>query len=79
MKITPNPKMQPCKSSQIRAHGHCAATNTLCVEFASGGTYHYHDFPAQQYEELCKAESVGKYLHANVKDKFKFAKQEAKK
>lgn len=63
--------MQPAKSSQVKAHGHCAATNTLCVEFANGGKYHYHGFTAEDYAELCKAESVGKHLHANVKGKFK--------
>lgn len=76
---TPNPKMNPCKSSQVKAHGHCAATNTLCVEFKSGGTYHYQNFSAQDYEALRKAESVGKYLQSNVKGKFKFAKQEPAK
>ena len=75
MKPKPNPTMQPCKSSQVKAHGHCAATNTLCVEYASGGCYHYHDVSAAQYAELAKAESAGKYLHANVKGKHKFTKQ----
>lgn len=70
----PNPAMQPCKSSQVKAHGHCAATNTLCVEYASGGRYHYQDVTREQYADLCKAESVGKYLHANVKPKHKFTK-----
>lgn len=41
MNAKPNPVMQPCSSSQVKAHGHCAATNTLCVEYASGGKYHY--------------------------------------
>lgn len=72
---TPTFKMNPCKSSQVKSHGHCSATNTLCVEFANGGTYHYHGFTADDYAELTKAESVGKYLHANVKGKFKFDKQ----
>jgi hypothetical protein len=71
--------MKECNSSQVRRHGHCAATNTLSVEFASGGTYHYHGVNPQQYEELCKAESVGKHLHANVKGKFEFTKHEEKK
>lgn len=74
---TPKFTMQPCKSSQIKAHGHCAATNTLCVEFASGGTYHYHGVSPQQYEELCKAESAGKYLAANIKNQHKYTKQDA--
>ncbi|MEN6540860.1 MAG: KTSC domain-containing protein [Mizugakiibacter sp.] len=74
MNHKPNPTMQPCKSSQVKAHGHCPVTNTLRVEFASGGTYDYHDFTPAHYADLCKAESVGKHLHAQVKGKFKFSK-----
>ena len=73
---TPNFTMQPCQSSQVKAYGHCSATNTLCVEFANGGTYHYHGFSADDYANLTKAESVGKYLHSNVKGKFKHTKLE---
>ena len=70
----PNPTMQACKSSQVKANGHCAATNTLCVEYASGGKYHYEGVTAEQYADLCKCESVGKHLHAHIKGKHKFSK-----
>lgn len=76
MSTKPNPTMQPCKSSQVKAHGHCAETNTLCVEYASGGRYHYAGVSAEQYADLCKAESVGKHLHANIKGKHKYEKAE---
>ena len=74
MNTKPNPTMQPCQSSQIKAHGHCAATNTLRVEFANGGTYDYHGVTPGQYDELRKADSVSKHLHAHIKPKHKFTK-----
>jgi hypothetical protein len=75
MNKKPNPTMQSCESSQVKSHGHCADTNTLCVEYASGGRYHYEGVSAEQYTALCKAESVGKHLHANIKGNHKFTKQ----
>lgn len=72
----PNPAMRACKSSQVKAHGHCAETGTLCVEYASGGTYHYEGVTPEQYADLCKAESVGKHLHAHIKGNHKFNKIE---
>lgn len=76
---TPKFTMQPCKSSQVEAHGHCCDTNTLCVKFKGGGEYHYHGVTPADYEALCKAESVGKFLAANVKGRFDYTKQEASK
>lgn len=73
-KPKPNPTMQACKSSQVKSHGHCAATNTLCVEYASGGRYYYEGVSPEQYAELCKCESVGKHLHAHIKPNHKFSK-----
>ena len=72
--------LTPCESSRIAAHGHCAETNTLALQFyrkgengerVPGATYHYSGFPAEKYADLCDAESVGKFFGAavNVKDK----------
>lgn len=66
--------MKKCGSSQVKAHGHCAETNTLCVEYASGGKYLYEGVTAAQYDDLCKCESVGKHLHAHIKGKHKYTK-----
>lgn len=74
--MKPNPTMHACESSQVKAHGHCAGTNTLCVEFKRGGTYHYEGVTAKQYAELCKCESVGKHLVANIQPKHKVKKIE---
>lgn len=66
--------MTACSSSQVKAHGYDAATKTLAVQFNSGHTYHYHDVTASQYDELCKADSIGSHLHKAIKGMHKYTK-----
>ena len=63
--------MTLCESSRIAAHGHDAATNTLALQFKKkgddgemvpGAVYHYAGFPAERYEQLKSAESIGRYF-----------------
>lgn len=75
--------LQPVTSSQIQAIGYDDATKTLAVQFhgkaGPGSTYHYADVPAQKFEELKKAESIGKYFGAHIKNGgYKYAKVGAK-
>lgn len=72
-------KMTHCKSSQIKSHGFDPVTGTLAVEFHSGHTYHYSGVSAEKHAEMCKAESVGKFLGAHIKGKHDFKKIEKKK
>ncbi|MEO6145908.1 MAG: KTSC domain-containing protein [Sulfuriferula sp.] len=72
--MKPNPTMQPCTSSQIKALGHCAATNTLRVEFKSGGVYDYQGVPAEKFTALTAAESAGKHLQQHIKPHHAFTK-----
>jgi len=58
------------KSSNIRSVGYDPATSTLEVEFSSGGVYRYPQVPAEIHAAMIKAESVGKFFHACVRDKF---------
>lgn len=73
-----NPTMIPCKSSQIKAHGHDPVTNTLVIHFHNGGEYHYAGVSAEKYADLARAESVGSYLHAHVKGTHDYKKIEKK-
>lgn len=74
MTTKPAIPMCSCKSSQVKAFGHDPATNTLAVEFNSGGLYHYAGVPAEVFEEMKKAESVGRFLGQSIKGKFEFSK-----
>ncbi|MBP6421585.1 MAG: KTSC domain-containing protein [Propionivibrio sp.] len=73
MTTKPTIPMCECKSSQVKAFGHDPATNTLAVEFNSG-VYHYAGVPAEVFEEMKKAESVGRFLGQSIKGKFEFSK-----
>ena len=65
----------PVTSSNVKSIGHDADSNTLAVEFKDGSIYHYHDVPKDIHEGLVSAKSVGSYIHANIKGKYKHAKQ----
>jgi hypothetical protein len=75
--VTTKPKaptfaMLKVKSSQIESIGY--ADGTLAIKFAGGGTYHYEGVSAGLFAEMQKAESVGKFFGAHVRNKFKHAK-----
>ena len=68
-------KLCPCDSSRIAAHGYDPDTNTLALQFKGrGGTpgpvYHYDKVEPELYEDLKRAESLGKFFgeRINVKD-----------
>lgn len=71
----PTIAMSPIKSSQIESIGHMG--DTLAVKFKSGGTYHYHGVSAEKFAEMQKADSIGRFLGANIKPHHKFTKLEA--
>lgn len=57
----------PVTSSNIAQIGHDAASKTLGVRFKNGGEHHYADVGADKFAALRKAESVGKFYHAQVR------------
>jgi hypothetical protein len=63
-----------CESSQVKGYGYDADSKTLAVEFKSGGVYHYRGVPLETYGAMQKAESVGKFIGANIKGSFEFSK-----
>lgn len=70
---TPTIAMTGVKSSQIESIGH--AGDILAVKFKSGpAVYHYHGVTAAQFAAMQNADSVGSYLHKNIKPKHKFSK-----
>jgi len=51
-------------------------TDGLTLEFKNGTQYLYPAVTQTIYDNLIKADSAGKYFHANIKDKFAFVKVE---
>lgn len=66
--------MKPVASSQVKAIGHDPATNTLRVEYASGGVYDYAGVDAEKHRALMAAPSIGSHLHKQIKPNHKFTK-----
>lgn len=61
-------------SSNVASVGYDQSTLTLEVEFNDGSVYQYFDVPDTAYQELMRAESIGKFLHANIKNNYRYTK-----
>lgn len=66
--------MQPVSSSNLAAVGYDPETQTLAVEFRSGGTYEYYDVPQQVFDGLLSAASHGQYFQSNIRGSYRYAR-----
>lgn len=64
----------PVTSSNIASIGYDPASLTLEIEFKDGSVYQYFDVPSTVYEEFMRADSKGQFLHANIRDIYRYAK-----
>ena len=62
----------PITSSDIRSIGYDASTQTLEVEFHSGGIYQYDGVPESEYRNLMAASSHGQYFIAHIKNTYQW-------
>lgn len=46
----------------------------LIVEFHNGGKYRYNDVPVSKFADMINSISKGRYLAAEIKGKYEFAK-----
>ncbi len=60
----------PVSSSDLRAVGYDSASQTLEIEFHSGGIFQYSGVPQPQYQNLMAADSHGWYFHAHIKARY---------
>lgn len=47
---------------------------TLEVAFHDGGVYQYFDVPESVYREFIGADSKGKFLHASIRNNYRYTK-----
>jgi hypothetical protein len=59
---------KPVNSSNLRSVGYDAATQTLEIEFYSGGIYQYFGVPVSVYNNLMDAASHGSYFYHFIRD-----------
>jgi hypothetical protein len=72
-----NIDMQPLDgSSTIAATGHDAKSETLRIQFHSGGVYDYSGVPAEKHAALRNAASAGKHFHRHIRGKHTFLQVE---
>lgn len=63
--------MKPVRSSSVQAVGYDPISKTLAVTFIHGRKrYEYHDVDQDTVDAMHKAESIGKFIAANVVGKF---------
>ena len=63
---------QPVRSSSVASIGYDGGARVLEVEFSNGSVYQYVDVPTGVYESLMQAPSIGRYMHANVRDRYRY-------
>ena len=64
----------PVISSNLVSVGYDNDTMTLEVEFKGNSIYHYFDVPEIVYQELMRASSLGRFMHANIKNNYRYTK-----
>jgi hypothetical protein len=57
-------------SSAVVSIGYDLKTETLEVEFKSGGIYQYYNVPDQVYRTFMASDSKGTFLHVNIKNAY---------
>jgi hypothetical protein len=67
-------EMTNVDSSNVESVGYDEESSTLQVEFKNGGVYQYFDVPEEVFIGLRDADSVGRYLNANIKGIFRYSK-----
>ncbi len=64
----------PKESSMIKNLRYNFDSNSLKVEFNNGSIYEYAGVAAELYDDLCKAESVGKFFNEKIKTTYPHSK-----
>lgn len=64
----------PVSSSHVASVGYDPNTMTLEVEFKDGSVYQYFDVPETVYQELMRASSIGQFMHANIRNNYRYTK-----
>ena len=63
------------QSSNVAGFKYNEASQTLTVEFNSGSRYNYYDVPQHVFEGMKSADSKGKFLNAEIKGVYRYARQ----
>lgn len=69
-------QLEPVQSSQVKAIGYDAATQTLAVQFThgAGAIYHYPNVAPEVHAAFVSSESIGKFFGKHIKPTTNFKK-----
>lgn len=62
------------ESSNVAGFSYDEATQVLTVEFNDGSRYYYYDVPENVFDGMKSADSKGKYLNAEIKSHYRYAR-----
>ena len=65
---------KPVSSTNLRSVGYDQATQTLEVEFLSGGVYQYYNVLQHIHDELMQATSKGRFLNTYIKNAYPYSR-----
>jgi len=65
---------KPVKSSNVISVGFDEVKKILEVEFTKGGVYKYYNVPKDIYEQALRAPSIGKFIWASIRGRYRFSK-----
>ena len=63
------------QSSNVSGFSYEESNQVLTVEFNSGSRYDYYDVPQHVFDGMNSADSKGKYLNAEIKGHYRYARQ----
>jgi hypothetical protein len=66
--------LMACDSSQIDSYAYMEKEQLFLVMFKFGGLYAYRGVPAETFQAAVNAESIGKFLEAEIKPVYEFVK-----
>ena len=58
------------ESSYLESTGYDPAVMLLEIKFKNGKTYRYQGVPQEIFEQMCAADSCGKFFGQHIKGKF---------
>jgi KTSC domain len=62
----------PVESTSLASMGFAKEARVLEIEFRSGAIYRYFDVPQNVFEELKRAQSIGRYFAQSIRGKYEF-------
>lgn len=71
--------MPRVSSTAVERVDYTGATRTLDIWYAGGARYSYFDVPPELYEALLAAPSIGAFVNVEVKDRFRFKLEPARR